>query len=271
MSLAGIEKNKKIAQQLSGLIRSGRSVHAFLFSGGSREDRASIGNEFAKALLCSSALGDSCGMCSSCRAFDSGNNADFIAVEPLEGRASIGVDSIAELQKKLLYKPVGRGYVAVIYDAELMTSAAQNKLLKTLEEPSGDVVMILLSERRDAMLSTVLSRCSAYELGEAESEADPAVAKAAGALLDAFEKDAPYYRKKECIADILDNKENAREAALMFLDAFEDFAAEAVRSGASQAAAVSAELAETARRQIKQGHSVPYTLKQMCLGMRARR
>ena len=260
-----------IAEQLSGLISSGRFVHAFLFCGGDRAAREEIGAWFAKALLCEEKSGRPCGRCRSCRSFDSGNNADFIGTGLPEGRASIGVDSIAELQKKLSFKPVGGKYVAVISDAELMTAAAQNKLLKTLEEPSGEAVIILLAERRDAMLDTVLSRCSVYVLEEAEKNADPALLEAAERLLSLFESDAPYYRKKECLSLILESKEGTKELALNFLDIFEDVSADAAVTKASAAGMTAAELAETARRQIKQGHSVPYTLKQMCLGMRARR
>jgi len=270
MSLAGITHNTKIAKQLSDLISSGRFIHAFLFCGGSGEARAELGNEFAKALLCSEGRGDSCGGCISCRSFDSGNNPDLIRLSLPDGRASIGVESVAELQNRLILKPVGKKYVVLADCAELMTAAAQNKLLKTLEEPAGDTVIILLSERRDAMLDTIRSRCSVYMLEEAETAADPGLSAKAEELLRLFEQDGPYYRKKDCVSGILDNKEASKELALAFLDVFEDTAAAAAREG-STAGIYSAELAETARRQIKQGHSVPYTLKQMCLGFEARR
>jgi len=271
MSLAGIKHNKKIAEQLSRLISSGRLVHAFLFYGGTPQTRLEIGREFAKALLCSSASGDSCGSCVSCRSFESGNNADFITVAAEEGKASIGASAVAELQKKLIFKSVGGKYAVLFTEAELMTAAAQNKLLKTLEEPAGDTVMILLSERREAMLNTVLSRCSVYALEEPEALSDPLLGTAADMLLGLYEKAAPYYKKKECIAFILDSKDNMREQALKFLDIFEDAAAKRALGGGPAAAFNAAELAETARKQIKQGQSVPYTLKQMCLGMKARR
>ena len=270
MSLAGIKHNNKIAEQLISLNRSGRLVHAFLFYGGTQETRSEIGREFAKALLCGKD-GDSCGSCVSCRSFESGNNADFLTVSQEEGKASIGVSAIAELQKKLMLKSVGGKYVVLFTNAELMTAAAQNKLLKTLEEPAGETVMILLSERRDAMLDTVLSRCSVYALEEPEEHPDPQLDAAGSRLLQLFKDDAPYYRKKECIAFILDNKESAREQALQFLDSFEDAAASEATQNASGAGIIAAELAETARRQIKMGQSIPYTLKQMCLGMKARR
>lgn len=271
MSLAGIKHNKKIAEQLSSLISSGRLVHAFLFYGGTQQTRAELGEEFAKALLCESFSGDSCGSCVSCRSFESGNNADLIVVSQEEGRTGTGVAAVAELQKKLSFKAVGGKYVVLFPAAELMTAAAQNKLLKTLEEPSGDTVIILLSERRDAMLNTVLSRCFVYSLEEPEAVPDPMLAAAADILLGLFESDAPYYRKKNSIEFILGSKDDMREQSLRFIDIFEDAAAGRAAERGSAAALCAAELAETARRQIKQGQSVPYTLKQMCLGMKARR
>ena len=258
-----------MAQQLCSLIASGRFVHAFLFCGGSKDSRSELGMDFSKALLCERSSGDACGSCVSCRSFDSGNNADFLLVALPDGRASIGVETIADMQQRLLYKALGQKHVVLIRDAELLTAAAQNKLLKTLEEPTGDTVIVLLAERRDAMLDTVRSRCIVYELEEPATEMDPALRSAAEELLRLFIADAPYYKRKACIAPILDNKDAARESALAFLDIFEELAADAAVRNGIAAGIYTSELAENARKQLKQGHSVPYTLKQMCLGRKA--
>ena len=121
------------------------------------------------------------------------------------------------------------------------------------------------------MLDTVRSRCSSFVLEEPADTADPVIRETAARLWEAFSEEAPYYRRKECLAQVLDSKENQKEQALALLNSFELFAADAAARSGSAAGLAAAELAGTARRQIKQGQSVPYTLKQMCLGLKARR
>jgi DNA polymerase-3 subunit delta' len=124
-----------------------------------------IAKSFAKALQCESAASvDPCGVCKSCRVFESGNHPDVFYVSP-EGK-SLGVDDIRDhVIKNMETKPYKYRYKVFIIDsAHTMTPQAQNALLKTIEEPAGYGVFLILSEGTGAFLPTVLSRCITYKL-----------------------------------------------------------------------------------------------------------
>ncbi len=273
MALRDIADNAAVAAQLSAVIRSGKVVHAFLLAGGSPDGRLRLGNEFAKALLCESGGGDSCGKCLSCVKFDDGNAEDLIRISLREGRKSILTEQIEELQGRLLYKPYGRKYVVLIEDAGLMNEASQNKLLKSLEEPAGATVMILLAQGTDSLLPTVVSRCSTYHL-QGGAGAGSEAREAAVALLREVLAGAPYYRKKQAVAALIERgRTDAGQVCAEFTDAFEEaLRDELVRvHGTPKAAETGDRLLEAAaacaeaRKQIMQGQSAAYTVKQLCL------
>ena len=248
-----LKNNIYIAKQLTLTVESGKVVHAFAFIGGSAADRAEIGNWLAQYLLCASPEGGPCGSCLSCRKFEHSNHEDFIKIEKQDGRESIVKDQILELIDKLAFKPV-----------------SQNKLLKTLEEPVSEAVMILLSETADGLLPTVLSRCSCYYLESPKAEDGGKDSEAAKSFAKLIKTGAPFYKKKAEIYDIVSDKENGRSRALAFLDVLEDeLRTEAVaNAGAAentdrQTNAI--RQAELCRKYLKQLHSVAYTMKQMCL------
>ena len=249
MSLKEISENRAVAAQLETLLASGRLVHAFLFTGGSKAAREELGYAFADEIL--------------------DRREDFIEVEKPEDKASIGTAVISELQKKLAFTPYGEGYVALIKDAELLTEEAQNKLLKTLEEPQN-AVLILLAERSEAMLQTIRSRCTIYALNDSASDYSEDTLAAAGELLALLSSDGPYYGCKAVIENLLSVKEGQRGRALELLDALEEKCLEEIKNGNNSLLAVTQPLRD-ARRYIKQGHNVTYTLKQMCLNIQTRR
>lgn len=271
MSLADLKHNDRIAAQLIKLISSGRNVHAFIFSGGSRPAREELGFEFSKALLCRERTDDSCGACLACRRFDSGNNEDFILIEKPKDRASIGVKQLSEeLLEPLLYKASDR-HVVLIKDTELMTAPAQNKLLKTLEEPPERAVLILLTDMRRALLPTVLSRCSAYELEQPELEAGSELSALAEDFLALCASGVPYYRRVKSLSNIFETKELQRDKALEFLEILQRECVRRLGKGGGEPYALVARLALGAERYIRQGQNVQYSLKQICLGIELRR
>lgn len=84
--------------------------------------------------------------------------------------ASIGIDDIKELQKKLFLKPIESPYKAVIIqNAQLLTTEAQNAMLKILEEPPKNTLIVLTSDTKETLLSTILSRCKLIELANTDS------------------------------------------------------------------------------------------------------
>ena len=266
-----LKNNVYVAKQLALTVGSGRVVHAFAFIGGSAEDRAEIGSWLAQYLLCSSPDEGPCGECLSCRKFAHQNHEDFIRIGKQDGKESIVKDQILELIDRLSFKPFGGRYAVLIEDAQQMNAVTQNKLLKTLEEPVSEAVMILLSETADGLLPTVLSRCSCYYLESSEAGAFGKDADAARAYAKLIAEGAPFYRKKAELADIISDKEGGRARALAFLDVLEEelrrdaVAGAALGAGNTDRQTNAIRQAELCRRYLKQLHSVGFTLKQMCL------
>lgn len=164
MTFSDVIGQSLLVHRLKRIISSGRIVHAYLFSGPRGSGKKTFGSLFAKALLCESRDQRPCDRCLSCRRFVSGNHPDVVFIR-LE-KSSIGVDDIREMQRDIQVKPFMHGYkIYIIEEAHAMTPQAQNALLKTLEDPPEHAVLILLSDRMEGMLPTVLSRCHMLRLG----------------------------------------------------------------------------------------------------------
>ena len=136
-----------------------RLPHALLFTGIEGIGKNLTAKVLAKVLLCSGEE-KPCNICPSCRAFDAKNHPDFYYLEP-EGKANnIKIEQIRQMQSQIALSPyLADKRVVIINDAETMNEAAENSLLKTLEEPTGDVVFILVTANKDLLLPTILSRC----------------------------------------------------------------------------------------------------------------
>lgn len=137
-------------------IRSGKTAHAYLFEGIEGCGKKTTALAFIEALFCGA--DDGCGSCSSCRKMGSLQHPDLHLVEP-EG-AFIKIDQIRNLQRELTLRPAEAPVKAcIIDDADRLNPAAANALLKTLEEPPGNALMILLTTNPARILPTVRSRC----------------------------------------------------------------------------------------------------------------
>ena len=293
MSLTGLSQNKAVADQLLSLLGSGKLVHAFLFVGG-KESRLQIGRELAKAILCEMpAGGDSCGSCVACRKFDHGNHEDFLYMDletaPGNAKTQIGVDAVELLQEQLKRKPFGPRHAVLLEEAHLMNAAAQNKLLKTLEEPTGDSVIILLAEKKDALLPTVLSRCSTYYLEDEQAVPDGEMLALAKSFLETCAQSPMFYRRRDCLKPLLDEKNKPREKSAEFLQILEFLLREALTAPYTKERSVlrsdwpafesfcakmdsaalvrTIEAVEEASRCVRLGYNTGYTLKQLCLSI----
>jgi|GEM_PF-162382 len=158
MSLNELTGNRAVIGRLTEAIKNGSIFHAYIFEGKESDDRMLIAANFAKAILCGAATGDSCDACISCIKADHGNHEDIIHITA-DG-ASIKDEVVEWMQNRLKKKPfTGSRNIAIIDKADTMTLRAQNRLLKTLEEPAGGTVIILLAENAGNLTSTILSRC----------------------------------------------------------------------------------------------------------------
>jgi DNA polymerase-3 subunit delta' len=157
--LQEIVGHKQSVKILMNAVSSGRVAHAYLFAGPEGVGKDTTAMAFARALLCSSTTGgDACGLCRECRQVSGGNHPDFYLVDP--SGLSIKIEQVREIQRKAPYRPYQGGRkIFLIRQAEAMTAEAANCILKTLEEPPGDTVFILVSARPQVLLPTILSRC----------------------------------------------------------------------------------------------------------------
>ena len=138
-------------------IKNNTLSHSYLFVGQEGIGKKLFAKELAKMALCLNNKTEN-DNCSSCVKFDSGNNPDFVLIEP-DGN-SIKIAQIREMQENVYTKPiVSRKKVFIINDSDKMTEEAQNSLLKTLEEPPEYIMIILITANENKLLNTIKSRC----------------------------------------------------------------------------------------------------------------
>ena len=144
-------------------VRSGRMPHALLLRGASGHGKAMFAGRLAAVLLCGSDDAP-CGECASCRLCAAGSHPDWTDVKLEPDRREIVVDQIRDLIHSIgLTARFGRYKVVILESAELMNRHAANTLLKTLEEPPGATVFVLVSSNSAQLLPTIRSRCQSID------------------------------------------------------------------------------------------------------------
>lgn len=162
---AAVEGHEKTRARLLRLLSEKRVPHALLFSGPQGVGKKKAALATAAAFLCLDPKGGlACGACDSCKALAAGTHPDFFAVLPeTSGKAarSVKIEQIREMRGAVARTPKFSTRRAVLLDdAETMNDAAANALLKTLEEPPGDTLFLLVTGARQALLPTIVSRCT---------------------------------------------------------------------------------------------------------------
>ncbi len=146
---------------------SGKIAHAYIFEGIEGCGKKKTALALVKAIFCKETEG--CGKCPACRKVDALQHPDLHMIEP-DG-AFIKIDQIRDLQRELSYRPFEATKKACVMEAaERMNLAAANAFLKTLEEPPGNALLILLTANTDAVLPTILSRCQRLSFSPLPSE-----------------------------------------------------------------------------------------------------
>jgi len=170
--------HQDIKKYLSAVLSGRQPSQAYLFYGADGVGKKAVAELFAQALICEKynaySLGEvlpteafvPCGVCANCQQFQKGVFPDFYRLvrenNPKTGekRGNLTVDQIREVQGQSKHRSFNQGYkVFIIEEAETLKKEAANCLLKTLEEPAGQTVFILISSAREALLPTILSRC----------------------------------------------------------------------------------------------------------------
>jgi DNA polymerase III subunit delta' len=145
---------------LRRMLRTGRVPQAFLFSGAPGIGKHTVATAFVKALNCRCDGDDFCDECTSCRKITGRLHPDVFFLERDPEKSAVVIDQVRAMHQDIAYPPLeGRKKAVVIDHAEMLNASAANCLLKTLEEPPDDTVLILVSCAAGRMLPTIISRC----------------------------------------------------------------------------------------------------------------
>lgn len=151
-----------VVKTLVNQIESGRLGHAYLFTGTRGTGKTTAAKIFAKAINCEHPInGSPCGKCATCKALSDPSNIDVLEIDAASNN---GVNEIRELRENVQFPPVAAKYkVYIIDEVHMLSGAAFNALLKTLEEPPSHAVFILATTEVHKIPATILSRCMRFD------------------------------------------------------------------------------------------------------------
>lgn len=168
MPFADITGHEQPISLLRAALCNGRLAHAYLFYGEPKIGKSMTAVRLVQSLNCEQPLQteaqDSCGRCRSCLQIAARTHPDYFVIEPDPKTATpqIKIDQVREIEQQFVYRPlVGERKICLIDDADRLTIGAANALLKTLEEPPGHSLFILVTSRLHALPITIRSRCQA--------------------------------------------------------------------------------------------------------------
>ena len=150
-----------VTQTLRHAVEGGKIAHAYLFCGPRGTGKTSTARILAKAVNCPNQTeGQPCNTCDICRSITEGRALDVIEIDAASNR---GIDEIRSLREKANYAPsIARYKVYIIDEVHMLTEAACNALLKTLEEPPGHVIFVLATTEAHKVIATIVSRCQRF-------------------------------------------------------------------------------------------------------------
>ncbi|MDD6473751.1 MAG: DNA polymerase III subunit gamma/tau [Bacteroidales bacterium] len=169
-SFESVVGQSSLTTTLKNAISSGKLAHAYLFCGPRGVGKTTCARIFAKTINClhPNEHGDACNECESCKAF---NEQRSFNIHELDAASNNGVDQIKDLIEQVRIPPqVGRYKVFIIDEVHMLSTAAFNAFLKTLEEPPKHVIFILATTEKHKILPTILSRCQIYDFNRMSIE-----------------------------------------------------------------------------------------------------
>jgi len=152
-----------IATTLKNSIKRGQLAHAYLFCGPRGVGKTTTARIFAKTINCMNPGPDMepCGECESCKSFDEGRS---YCIHELDAASNNSVDDIRSLTEKVMIPPqIGKYSVYIIDEVHMLSTAAFNAFLKTLEEPPAHAIFILATTEKQKIIPTILSRCQVFD------------------------------------------------------------------------------------------------------------
>ena len=163
MSFDTVVGQSALTTTLKNAVKSGKLAHAYLFCGPRGVGKTTCARIFAKAINCQNptADGEACGECESCQSF---NEQRSLNIFELDAASNNSVEHIKTLMEQTRIPPqVGKYKVFIIDEVHMLSTAAFNAFLKTLEEPPAHVIFILATTEKHKILPTILSRCQIYD------------------------------------------------------------------------------------------------------------
>ena len=163
LSFDSVVGQQALTTTLKNAVKSGKLAHAYLFCGPRGVGKTTCARIFAKAINCEHPTADSeaCNECESCKAFNEGRSYNIFE---LDAASNNSVENIKSLMDQTRIPPqVGRYKVFIIDEVHMLSTAAFNAFLKTLEEPPAHVIFILATTDKHKILPTILSRCQIYD------------------------------------------------------------------------------------------------------------
>jgi DNA polymerase-3 subunit gamma/tau len=163
--LSDVVGQEHVTRTLLNALAAGHTSHAYLFCGPRGTGKTSTGRILAKAVNCAKAAtggkGEPCNKCSMCKAITDGSALDVIEID---AASHTGVDDVRDLIEKVNYSPAeARKKVYIVDESHMLSTAASNALLKTLEEPPPHIMFILATTENHKMLPTIVSRCQRFD------------------------------------------------------------------------------------------------------------
>ncbi|MCK5306208.1 MAG: hypothetical protein KAJ66_03665 [Candidatus Omnitrophica bacterium] len=204
---------EKILGLFKDLTDNRRLPPTLLFTGNSGHGKREALIDIAALIICENGRGPACD-CSDCRRVRGGNHPDAVWFEPCGSPPSIKIEQIRELRRKIILKPYeAKKKVFIIFQAEKMTEGAQNALLKTLEEPPAESMLLLAAPNAGGLLDTIASRCRIIKFRVRE---DPASEPERREIIDDF-----LSLREEKVEELFDCQN--RERFLSVLKALQGF------------------------------------------------
>ena len=189
----GIIGQEHVVKTLVNQIETGRLGHAYLFTGTRGTGKTSTAKIFAKAINCQHPEnGSPCGKCEACKALSDPSNIDVVEIDAASNN---GVNEIRELRENVQFPPVSVQYkVYIIDEVHMLSGAAFNALLKTLEEPPKHAVFILATTEAHKLPATILSRCMRFDFKLVPTE------KIAELIAAIYDEQGKKYQKEAVFA-----------------------------------------------------------------------
>ena len=162
-TFASVVGQAALTNTLRNAVASDRLAHAYLFCGSRGVGKTSCARIFAKTINCThrTAEGEACNECDSCRSFNEGRSMNIIE---LDAASHNGVEDIKNLCEQVQVPPTdGRYRVFIVDEVHMLSAAAFNAFLKTLEEPPSHAIFVLATTEKHKIIPTILSRCQIYD------------------------------------------------------------------------------------------------------------